>query len=162
MRVDGRGVAHVFGVRLGVVVRDVDARLLAGVGVDRGVEEQVLGVVADAGRERVLDALAVLADDRAHEEDRLHALRVRAAVERVGRVLGVAGEVDALAVERRVLAAERAVEALLEDLGHDVAGAAVEEPAAHVLAQGLALVLLARADLRLLHGVLLSAHRLPP
>merc|ERR550514_874304 len=168
-RLAGRGVGlrhvrlreldEVLGVRLGVVVRDVDARLLAGVGVDRGVVEQVLGRVADVGRERVLDALAVLADDRAHEEDRLHALRVRAAVERVGRVLGVAGEVDALAVERRVLAAERAVEALLEDLGHDVAGAAVEEPAAHVLAQGLALVLLARADLRLLHGVRLpEAH----
>ena len=46
-RLAGRGVGlrhvrlrefdEVLGVRLGVVVRDVDARLLAGVGVDRGV-----------------------------------------------------------------------------------------------------------------------------
>ena len=53
------GVAHVFGVRLRVVVRDEDRRV-AHV-VDGRVVELVLGRVAQVGRERVLDALAELA-----------------------------------------------------------------------------------------------------
>ena len=47
---------------------------------------------------------------RDSREDRLPPLRVRRAVERVGAVRRVAREVDALAVQRRVLAAETPVE----------------------------------------------------
>ena len=103
-----RELDHVLGVRLRVVVRDEDGGVFDV--VDRAVVEDVAGRVAHVGRERVLDALGPLADDGAHQENGLHALGVGRAVEREGGVGRVAREVDALAVQRRVLAAEAPVE----------------------------------------------------
>mmetsp|Transcript_30058 Transcript_30058/g.98319 ORF Transcript_30058/g.98319 Transcript_30058/m.98319 type:complete len:1432 (+) Transcript_30058:958-5253(+) len=154
MAADGAALLEldeVLRVRLRVVVGDEDLRV--GDVVDRRVEEEVPRVVADVGREAVADALAVLADDDAAEKDGLDAVLVGLAVERVRGVGRVAREVDALAEEGRVLAAEGAVEALLEDLGDDVARRAVEEPAADVLARRRGGVGLARDRRRLLDAV---------
>ena len=65
--------------------------------VDGRVVELVLGHVAQVRRQRVLDALAELAGHDADQEDRLAALGVRRAVERIRTIRGVAGEVNALA-----------------------------------------------------------------
>ena len=85
----------VFGVRLRVVVRDEDGGV-AHV-VDGRVVELVLGHVAQVRRQRVLDAPAELACHDADQEDRLAALGVGRAVERIRTIRGVAGEVNAFA-----------------------------------------------------------------
>ena len=66
--------ARRLGVRLRVVVCHEDARIVDI--VDGRVVELVLQRVAHGGRHRVLDALAVLADHDAHQEDRLDVLGV--------------------------------------------------------------------------------------
>lgn len=83
------------------VVRDKDARVL-GV-VDGAVVELV--PLAHVRGERVILALAVLADDDAHSEHVLGPAGVRARVLGRGRVRGVPCEVDALPEARRVLPA---------------------------------------------------------
>ena len=79
-----------------------------------------------------MHAAAVLASDDAAKEHVLHALRVGLRVRCRRRVGRVARKVDALAIDGRVLAAERAVEAHLADHGHRVLVGAVEEPNALV------------------------------
>ena len=78
-----------------VVVRDEDGGV-AHV-IDGRVVKLIFGRVAQVGRQRVLDALAELAGHDADQEDRLAALGVGLAVERIRTIRGVAGEVNALA-----------------------------------------------------------------
>ena len=125
-RIRLREADAVLGVGLGVVVGHEDARVRHV--VDRRVVEEVAPRVAHVGRQRVLDALGPRADDDAHGEDGLQPAPVGGRVEWMRAVRCVPRKVDALAVERRVLAAEGAVEALLEDLIDDVGAAAVEQP----------------------------------
>ena len=82
-------------VRLGIVVRDEDGGV-AHV-VDGRVVQLVLGRVAQVRRQRVFDPLAELAGHNADQEDRLAALGVGLAVERIRTIRGVAGEVNAFA-----------------------------------------------------------------
>ena len=91
-----RELDHVLGVGLRVVVGHEDGGVPDV--VDRAVVEDVAARVADVGRERVLDALGPLADDGAHQEDRLHALGVGRAVQRERTITSVPGEVHALAI----------------------------------------------------------------
>ena len=74
--------------------------------VDGRVVELVLGHVAQVRRQRVPDALAELACHDADQEDRLAALGVGRAVERIRTIRGVAGEVNAFAEEICVPACE--------------------------------------------------------
>ena len=91
-------------VRLGIVVRDEDGGV-AHV-VDGRVVQLVLGRVAQVRRQRVFDPLAELAGHNADQEDRLAALGVGLAVERIRTIRGVAGEVNAFAEEVCVPACE--------------------------------------------------------
>ena len=125
-RIRLREADAVLGVGLGVVVGDEDARVRHV--VDGRVVEEVAPRVAHVGRQRVLDALGPRADDDAHGEDGLQPAPVGGRVEWIRAVTRVPRKVDALAVERRVLPAEGAVESLLEDLIDDVGAAPMEQP----------------------------------
>jgi hypothetical protein len=101
---------QVLGIRLGIMVRDVQGRI--GHMVDRGIEQGMTGRVADIRCQNILLPETVFADAHTAGENVLNTRPVRDTVRATGRIGRVAGKVDSLAIRRGVLPGKTPIKTL--------------------------------------------------